>query len=124
MPGWNDAVMANRNGTTLRRRLLWPCIVAGLIAIAGLLALGLPGVLVLEAAMPVVHLITSCDLGSDQAWPIAIGISIVGPFALVPAYLAMAGVTPSRSARLLGTMAISFVADMLGSVVAVLLAVA
>ena len=43
------------------------------------------------------------------------GISIVGPFALVPAYLAMAGVTPSRSARLLGTMAITFVADMLGT---------
>ncbi len=65
--GWNDAVMANRNGTTLRRRLLWPCIVAGLIAIAGLLALGLPGALVLEAAMPVVHLLTSLEL-SLRIW--------------------------------------------------------
>lgn len=74
--------------------------------------------------MPLVHLFTSRELGADQAWPTAIGISVVGPFALVPAYLAMAGVTPSRSARLLGTMAITLVADTLGSVVAVLLAVA
>ena len=113
---------ANRNGITLRRRLLPPCIVASLIAVAGLLALGLPGALVLEAAMPVVHLLTSRELGPDQAWPTAIGTSIVGPFALIPAYLAITGVTSSRSARLLGTMALTLVADILGCVVAVLLA--
>ncbi len=114
--------MAGRNGTTLRQLLFWPCVVAGLIAVAGLLALGLPGALVLESALPMVHLLTSRELGPDQAWPVAIGISILGPFALVPAYLVMARVTPSRSARLLGTTAITFVAEMLGSVVAVLLA--
>ena len=58
---------ADRIGITLRRRLLRPCIAAGLISVAGLLALGLPGALVLEAAMPVAHLLTPHELGPDQA---------------------------------------------------------
>ena len=108
---------------TLRRRVAWLCIVAGGIAAAGFLALGLPGAVVLEAALRLLPLFTGNTLGPDQAWPAAIGISLLGPFALVPAYLAMMRLTPSRWLRVLATAAITLVADVAGSVAGLLLAV-
>ncbi len=110
--------------TPLQRQVVTACIVASLIALAGLLALGLPGALVLEAATPLAHMVSARELGPDQAWPAAIGISVVGPFALVPAYLALSRLTPSRWVRTLGTVALTLLADVLASVVGLLLAVA
>ena len=111
-------------GTTLRRQVVTACIAAGLVALAGLLALGLPGALVLEAATPVAGLFTRHELAPDQVWPAAIGISVVGPFALVPAYLMLARLTASRWLRVAGTLALTLLADVLCSVVGLVLAAA
>ncbi len=97
-------------------------IAAGLVALAGLLAFGLPGALVLEAATPLARLFTTHQLDADQAWPAAIGISAVGPFALVPAYLVLARLTASHWVRVAGTLALTLLADVLGSVLDLLLA--
>ena len=61
---------------------------------------------------------TTHQLGADQVWPAAIGISVVGPFALVPAYL-MALCPAHRhhaGCAWLGTLALTLLADVLGSV--------
>ena len=108
----------------LRRQMVKAGIAAGLVALAGLLALGLPGALVLEAATPVARLFTTHQLGADQVWPAAIGISVAGPFALVPAYLMLARLTASRWVRVVGTLALTLLADVLCSVVGLLLAAA
>ena len=115
---------AGEAGTTLRRQMVKAGIAAGLVASAGLLALGLPGALVLEAATPVARLFTTYQLGADQAWPAAIGISAVGPFALVPAYLLLARLNASRWVRVVGMLALTLLADVLCSVVGLLLAAA
>ena len=78
----------------------------------------------LEAATPVARLFTTHQLGADQAWPAAIGISVVGPFALVPAYLVLARLTASRWVRVAATLALTLLADVLCSVVGLLLAAA
>ena len=103
--------------------MIWPCVIAVLIAVAGFVALGFPGLLVLGAAVPVSGLFTPNELGPDQVWPTAIGISVVGPFALVPSYFAMTWLTSSRLARGLGTAAGTLLVNLLATVAGIVLAV-
>ncbi len=107
-----------------RPRLIRPCIAAGLVAAGGVLALGLPGAVILQAAMPLVGLVTPHELGPDQVWPAALGISLMGPFAGVPVYVAVANRVRSRWPRVLVTIALTLVAVILASAVGIALSVA
>ena len=66
-----------------RPRTLRLLIVIGLAA-AGFVTLGLPGILVLEAAIVLLAPVSPAQLGGDQFWPAALGISLIGPFAALP----------------------------------------
>ncbi|MBP0444201.1 hypothetical protein J8J14_05365 [Roseomonas sp. SSH11] len=62
--------------------------VAGLLALAGLLLLGLPGAFWLALASPLAGLLTSQQAPPDSAWPMAILVALIWPWGLPLAYLA------------------------------------
>ncbi len=68
--------------------------------------------MVLEAATGLAGVFGAAGLKGDQAWPAALGISLLGPFALIPADLAASRVTTSRPIRILLTIATTLVIDL------------
>ncbi len=102
------------------KRLVQPTIGAVVLAVAGLVSLGLPGAIVLEAATSLARMFGAPGLGGDQAWPAALGISLLGPFALIPAYLGASRASTSRPIRILLTIAITLVIELASSVVCLL----
>ena len=70
-----------------RRTNLIVLLISVALAIFGLLTAGLPGGVVLQAAESLAGIASSAQLSSDQAWPAALAISLLAPFALIPAHL-------------------------------------
>lgn len=68
----------------MRRPIVAKILVAAGLVMAGFMALGLPGFLVIEAAMVLVGSVSAAQLGGDQVWPAALMISLLGPFVLLP----------------------------------------
>ena len=87
-----------------------------MVAVGGLLLLGIPGAAVLEVAMAVVRRVSDLRLKPDQAWPAAIMVSGVGPFALVPGSFAAARMVGGRWPRVLLTAALGFAIAVVGTV--------
>ncbi len=79
------------------------CFVAAGLAAAGLLLLGLPGAFMLMIAEPLAKLFSTSLIGGDQYWPAAIMLTIIGPFALPPSYLAASRLAFTPRARLVVT---------------------
>jgi uncharacterized BrkB/YihY/UPF0761 family membrane protein len=79
------------DGTPRAQTINQPNLIVLLISVAlaifGLLTAGLPGGVVLQAAESLAGIASSAQLSSDQAWPAALAISFLGPFALIPAHL-------------------------------------
>lgn len=86
-------------GRTRRKGLVRTFVIAGVLAVLGVLLMGIPGALVYGISLPWVSMFLgegSADLG-DGAWPAAILISMTWPFSLVLAYVAAAGPLRHRS---------------------------
>ena len=79
------------DGTPRAQTINQPNLIVLLISVAlaifGLLTAGLPGGVVLQAAESLAGIASSAQLSSDQAWPAALAISLLGPFSLIPAHL-------------------------------------
>jgi len=60
----------------------------GVLEVLGLVLLGIPGALLLEALQPLMQRLGRGPIAGDGAWPAAILMSAVWPVALAPAYLA------------------------------------
>ena len=88
----------------VRRRFIQLCWLSAAIAVVSCLLLGLPGAVVLEAAGWVVGRFSAVRLGGDQVWPAALGISLVGPFAVPPVYLGVAALVSGAGLRVLLTV--------------------
>jgi hypothetical protein len=68
------------------------------LTVAGFLLLGIPGALLMEIAAPIAGLITPKRLPADSAWPMAIIVSLVWPWFLLPGrMIARALVSPDRA---------------------------
>ncbi len=102
------------------KRLVKLTLVAVVLAVTGLVSLGLPGAIVLEAATGLARVFGAAGPGSDQVWPAALGISLLGPFALIPADFGASRLTTSRPIRILLTIAITLVIDLASSFVCLL----
>jgi hypothetical protein len=75
-------------GRQRRRGMIVTAIVAALLAVGGMMLLGIPGALVYGVSVPWVQLLLGDrfrDLG-DGAWPAAILITLTWPASLVVAY--------------------------------------
>ena len=59
----------------------------GVLEVLGLVLLGLPGAAFLETLQPVMQRLGRGPISADGAWPAAIMMSLVWPFAVAPAYL-------------------------------------
>jgi hypothetical protein len=66
-------------------------VLAGLLAMAGVALLGIPGALWLAVASPLAGLFTDRQAGADAGWPMAIVQTLAWPFGLPLAYLGAAG---------------------------------
>jgi hypothetical protein len=87
-------------------------VVAGVLALAGMVLLGLPGAFWLALAAPLAGLLTGRVAEADAAWPLAIIISLLWPWALPLAYLAAARLARGGR-RVIATLAGTAVAAML-----------
>jgi hypothetical protein len=54
------------------------------LSFAGLLLLGIPGALLMEIAGPFAGMFTTQRLPGDSAWPMAIMVSLIWPWFLLP----------------------------------------
>ena len=84
------------SGAAMWARFSWRSlfILVGILEVLGVVLLGLPGAAFLESLEPVMQRAGRGPISADGAWPAAIVMSLVWPFALAPAYLA------ARSVRL------------------------
>ena len=97
------------------------CLLAIVLAVAGFLTLGLPGIPILYVAALLTKSLGAAELGGDQVWPAVLAISVIGPFALVPADLFGARLATSRWVRVSSTIAVALVIDVLATGVGLLL---
>ena len=94
------------------------------LAMVGLLTLGLPGAIVLQAAIPFAEGLFSARLGGDQVWPAALAISALGPFALLPADLVSRRTRWTRGATLLLTAVLALLVNVVVTVAGIVLGAA
>ena len=105
----------------MRRRLIRLGLLAVLLAVLGFFALGMPGVPILYTAMFLMKLVGVAELGGDQVWPAVLGISMLEPFALIPADLIAARAAKSRSVRISLAIIITLAIDVAATCVGLLL---
>lgn len=91
------------------------------IAVLGFILLGLPGILILEAATVFAGLVSTVRLGGDEFWPAALTISALGPFTLVPAHLVLRRACLRRWPHAVLTAALALTLTFVASVVGIVL---
>ena len=98
-------------GTAVWARFSWRSLFvsAAVLEVLGLVLLGLPGAAFLETLEPLMQRAGRGPISGDGAWPAAIVMSAVWPFALAPAYLAARSVrvgNPQRGLVALGVLVV------------------
>ena len=71
----------------------------GVLEVLGLVLLGIPGALLLEALQPLMQRLGRGPIAGDGAWPAAILMSAAWPVALAPAYVAARSVRVGNAQR-------------------------
>ncbi len=99
----------------MRRQLIRLCLLAIILAVAGFLLLGMPGIPILYVAVLLTKPLGAAELGGDQFWPAILGISIVGPFAIIPGDLLGARLATSRWAHVVSTTAVALVINVVAT---------
>ena len=108
-------VKSERSGTLI------VVLISAVLAIIGLVLVGLPGAVVLQAAMILTGLVSSARLGGDQVWPAALTVSAFGPFVLVAAHLVLRRTHLVLWLRALLSMVLSLAVTLVASVVGIVL---
>ena len=104
-----------------RRQVIRLCLLATILAIAGFLLLGMPGIPILYTAAFLTEPLGAAMLGGDQVWPAVLAISVIGPFALLPADWLGARLATSRWVRVPSTIAITLAMDVAATSIGLLL---
>jgi hypothetical protein len=95
-------------GAAVLAKFSWTSLIVsfGVLEVLGFVLLGLPGGAFLESLEPIMQGMGRGPISGDGAWPAAIMMSLVWPFALGPAYLAARRVQLSNGQRGLVALAV------------------
>lgn len=109
-PASTNALKPPRPRWSTRKTALILLAVAVLMAVGNFLLLGLPGGVLLMAAMPLGHLFAATLIEGDAVWPAAILLGLVAPFTVPGCYLVAARLRLQGTWRWVATGALATLA--------------